>query len=58
MVARDIYYADSFIFLNHFKGHEITGFGGALKNMGMGCEANQANMHASQFKTYSQGREM
>jgi uncharacterized Fe-S center protein len=27
----DIYNADGFIFLSHFKGHEITGFGGALK---------------------------
>ena len=26
-----------FISLNHFKGHEMTGFGGALKNIGMGC---------------------
>lgn len=23
--------------MNHFKGHEQTGFGGALKNLGMGC---------------------
>jgi len=23
--------------MNHFKGHELTGFGGALKNLGMGC---------------------
>jgi uncharacterized Fe-S center protein len=23
--------------MNHFKGHEMTGFGGALKNLGMGC---------------------
>ncbi len=29
--------ADVIISLNHFKGHEITGFGGALKNLGMGC---------------------
>ena len=29
--------ADAFISINHFKGHEITGFGGALKNIGMGC---------------------
>jgi len=29
--------ADIFISLNHFKGHESTGFGGALKNIGMGC---------------------
>jgi uncharacterized protein len=29
--------ADVVISLNHFKGHEQTGFGGALKNLGMGC---------------------
>lgn len=29
--------ADIIISMNHFKGHEITGFGGALKNIGMGC---------------------
>jgi uncharacterized Fe-S center protein len=23
--------------LSHFKGHELTGFGGTLKNLGMGC---------------------
>jgi uncharacterized Fe-S center protein len=29
--------ADVVISLNHFKGHELTGFGGAIKNLGMGC---------------------
>lgn len=28
--------ADIIISMNHFKGHEMTGFGGALKNLGMG----------------------
>ena len=36
-VASRIYHADSLIVLTHFKGHMQTGFGGALKNMGMGC---------------------
>ena len=27
---------DVFLSVNHFKGHEATGFGGALKNIGMG----------------------
>lgn len=36
-IANSVHYADSYIFLNHFKGHELSGFGGALKNMGMGC---------------------
>jgi uncharacterized Fe-S center protein len=29
--------ADIIISMNHFKGHDMTGFGGALKNLGMGC---------------------
>jgi uncharacterized protein len=29
--------SDVIISMNHFKGHEMTGFGGALKNLGMGC---------------------
>jgi uncharacterized Fe-S center protein len=36
-IANAIHYADSLVFLSHFKGHEISGFGGALKNIGMGC---------------------
>ncbi|MBI5574204.1 MAG: DUF362 domain-containing protein [Elusimicrobia bacterium] len=46
-VAWDIYYADKFIFLTHFKGHEISGFGGAIKNIGMGCgaRAGKYEMH-------------
>ena len=41
--------ADIFISLNHFKGHELTGFGGALKNIGMGCgsRAGKMEMHSS-----------
>lgn len=29
--------SDVIISMSHFKGHEITGFGGAIKNLGMGC---------------------
>ena len=29
--------SDIIVSMNHFKGHEMTGFGGALKNIGMGC---------------------
>ncbi len=41
--------ADIFISLNHFKGHEAAGFGGALKNIGMGCgsRAGKMEMHSS-----------
>lgn len=36
-IGRAVMDADVFISLNHFKGHEVTGFGGAIKNTGMGC---------------------
>lgn len=41
--------ADIFISLTHFKGHEATGFGGTLKNIGMGCgsRAGKMEMHNS-----------
>ena len=41
--------ADIFISLNHFKGHELTGFGGAIKNIGMGCgsRAGKMEMHSA-----------
>lgn len=39
--------ADIFLSLTHFKGHEMAGFGGALKNIGMGCgsRAGKMEMH-------------
>ena len=37
LIGHAIMDADIFISLSHFKGHEATGFGGALKNIGMGC---------------------
>ena len=37
LIGRAIMDADIVISLNHFKGHEEAGFGGALKNLGMGC---------------------
>lgn len=41
--------ADVFISLTHFKGHESTGIGGTLKNIGMGCgsRAGKMEMHSA-----------
>lgn len=36
-IGGEIYHADSMIVLSHFKGHGMAGFGGALKNLAMGC---------------------
>ncbi len=46
-IGRAIMDADIFISLNHVKGHESAGFGGALKNIGMGCgsRAGKMEMH-------------
>jgi len=38
-IAGDIAAADSLIVLSHFKGHIVSGFGGAIKNLAMGCAA-------------------
>ena len=48
-IGRAIMDADIIISLNHFKGHEATGFGGALKNLGMGCgsRAGKMEMHSA-----------
>lgn len=43
-IGRAIMDADVFISLSHFKGHEQTGFGGALKNIGMGCGSRRGKM--------------
>lgn len=47
-IGRAVMDADIFISLAHFKGHEHAGFGGALKNIGMGCgsRAGKMAMHA------------
>lgn len=41
--------ADVIISLNHFKGHEQAGFGGALKNIGMGSASRggKLDLHSS-----------
>jgi hypothetical protein len=43
-IGRAIADADIIISLNHFKGHESAGFGGALKNLGMGCGSRAGKM--------------
>ena len=48
-IGRAVMDADVFISLTHFKGHESTGFGGAIKNIGMGCgsRAGKTEQHSS-----------
>ena len=48
-IGRAIMDADIVISLSHFKGHEMAGMGGALKNLGMGSgsRAGKMEMHSS-----------
>lgn len=48
-IGKAIADSDIIISLNHFKGHESAGFGGAMKNIGMGCgsRAGKMEMHSS-----------
>lgn len=43
-IGKAVMDADIVISLSHFKGHEATGFGGALKNIGMGCGSRAGKM--------------
>ena len=48
-IGKGIENYDSLIVLSHFKGHMAAGFGGALKNLGMGLgsRAGKLDMHSS-----------
>ncbi len=43
-IGTEIVEADSIVTMTHFKCHELTGFGGAIKNIGMGCASRKGKM--------------
>ncbi len=57
-IGRAVMDADVFISLTHFKGHEMTGFGGAIKNIGMGCgsRAGKTEQHSNGQPSVSEKR--
>lgn len=57
-IGRAVMDADIVISLTHFKAHDGTGFGGALKNLGMGCGSRlgKKDMHASEKPAVDQSR--
>lgn len=44
LIGRAVMDADIVISLTHFKGHEQAGFGGCIKNIGMGCGSRAGKM--------------
>lgn len=43
-IGREINQADALISVAHFKGHELSGFGGAMKNIAMGCASSKGKL--------------
>jgi uncharacterized Fe-S center protein len=43
-LGKEIVESDALISLAHFKGHELSGFGGTIKNLGMGCAARRGKL--------------
>ncbi|MGB9838343.1 DUF362 domain-containing protein [Methanothermobacter sp.] len=43
-IAGDIHESSGMVVVSHFKGHGISGFGGALKNLAMGCSTIQGKL--------------
>ncbi len=48
-IGSDIIQADALVSIAHFKGHELSGFGGTLKNVGMGSASRRGklDMHSN-----------
>ncbi len=43
-LGKEFMEADGALILTHFKGHELTGFGGAIKNLGMGVGSRRGKL--------------
>ena len=43
-IGAEIVQANSLVSVAHFKGHELSGFGGTIKNVGMGCASRRGKM--------------
>jgi uncharacterized Fe-S center protein len=43
-IGSDIVNANALVSVAHFKGHELSGFGGTLKNLGMGCASRRGKL--------------
>jgi uncharacterized Fe-S center protein len=43
-LAAELAAAEAIVSLAHFKGHELTGFGGAIKNLGMGGASRRGKL--------------
>jgi len=56
-IARAIAQAEAIVLISHFKGHVMFGFGGSIKNLGMGSgsRAGKMQMHSTIHPTVTAG---
>lgn len=52
------HHADAMIVMTHFKGHDLTGFGGTIKNLGMGLgsRSGKQQMHSDVLPRINQDK--
>ena len=57
-IGSNAYHADAMVVMSHFKCHELTGFGGALKNLGMGLgsRSGKQQMHSDVLPVVQDGK--
>ncbi len=57
-IGNEVLEADAMIVLSHFKCHELTGFGGAIKNLAMGCSSREGKLeqHSTVAPTIAEKR--
>ncbi|MFZ2780919.1 MAG: DUF362 domain-containing protein [Rectinemataceae bacterium] len=56
-IANGFAHADAMVVVSHFKGHEQAGFGGAIKNLAMGCAPPEGKkeQHSIRFEVRTSG---
>jgi uncharacterized Fe-S center protein len=55
-VAGTVAHADGLIVVSHAKGHASCGFGAAIKNLGIGCVAQETRNHIHTFEGHENWR--
>jgi len=57
-IVKELTEADAFVVISHFKGHELTNYGAAIKNLGMGCVTKESKktMHSETRAKYESSK--
>ena len=58
IVGKDLLNYDSMLVLSHFKGHPMGGFGGALKQLSIGCASSAGKVNIHSASVYKEGNDI